>query len=134
MAKAWQPANSQQFARQLTLGKSYYVVLNVARNLAPYEDSRLYSEITFTKRLPFTGNPCTATGYSAETLCRQFGPVYEQPPRGVRNVAGAGPQVAAALPEGYEAVLDEAEIRGLEKQVADGSNPRNRRRLGGWRV
>ncbi|MGW3196307.1 hypothetical protein ACWDBD_17310 [Streptomyces sp. NPDC001118] len=135
MPKTWNPGDSKKFARQLTLGKSYYIVYKIAQKLAPYEDAKLYSEFVFTKTLPFTGNPCTEFGYSAATLCRLYGPVYEQPPRGVRNIADAPPQVAGPLLKGLdEAFLDEAELRGLEKQVADSSDPRTRRRLGSWRV
>jgi hypothetical protein len=133
MPKTWQPHQSKQFARQTKLNKPYYVVLKVARNLAPYEDSKLYSEYVFTGRRPFTGTPYSGS-MDAESLCRLYGPVYEQPPAGIRNVAGPAPQVVGPLPEGYEGVLDETELRALEKQVDQGSNPRNRRRLGGWRV
>lgn len=134
MPKTWTPGEAKKFARQLQLGKPYYVVMNVARNIAPYEDPKLASTYVFTSRLPFTGTPCTDSGYSAETLCRQFGPVYDTPPRGIRNIADPAPQVAGPLPQGYENVLDEAELRGLEKQVRDGSNPRTRRPAGSWHI
>ncbi|WP_409469080.1 hypothetical protein [Streptomyces sp. HC307] len=134
MPKTWQPSDAKRFAREVKLNKPYYIVYNMATNLAPYEDSKTYSEIVFTDRLPFTGNPCTRGGTSAVGICQRFGPVYDTPPRGMRNIAGPAPQVAGPVPEGYEAYLDEAEIRGLEKQVRDGSNPRIRRPLGGWRV
>lgn len=134
MPKTWQPHQAKQFARQLKLGQSYYVVMKIARNLAPYEDAQLYSEYIFTKHLPLTGSPCTAGGYSAVTLCQTYGPVYDTPPRGMRNVAGPGPQVAGPLGGNYEGVLDEDELRGLEKHVAGSSDPKKRDRLGGWRV
>lgn len=125
--RTWQPRDSKKFARQAQLGKSYYVVLNIARRVAPYEDAQLYSEYTFTGRLPFTGNACTSSGYSAEDICRLYGPVYEDRPAGLRNVAAPAPQVAGPLPKGYVGHLDEAEIRGLEKQVAQSSDPQKRR-------
>lgn len=133
MPKVWKPGDAKKFARQVELGKPYYIAYSVATNLAPYEDSRLYSEIVFTKRSPITGNPMSGS-ISAAGLCQRFGPVYDQPPAGLRSVASPGPQVAGPLPAGYEGVLDEAELRGLEKQVRDGNDPRNRRRLGGWGV
>lgn len=134
MPKTWSRADAKRFARQLQLGKTYWIVMNIDRRRAPYEDAQLASAYTFTGHLPFTGTPCTATGYSAETLCQNFGPVYDTPPRGIRNIADAAPQVAGPLPAGYEAILDHAELRGLDKQVRDSSDPRTRRRLGGWRV
>lgn len=134
MPKTWKPDDSKRFARDVKLGKPYYVVMKVARNIAPYEDPYLASTYVFTSRLPLTGSPCTESGYSAVDLCRLYGPVYDAPPAGIRNIAAPAPQVAGPLPKGYEAVLDEAEIRGLAKQVRDGSDPNKRRRLGGWRV
>lgn len=127
MPTTWQPRDSKRFARQAKLGKTYYVVMNVSRRIAPYEDAQLYSEYVFTGRLPFTNNACTDSGYSAEDICRLYGPVYEQRPANMRNVAAPAPQVAGPLPKNYRGVLDEAEIRGLEKQVRDGSDPKKRR-------
>lgn len=118
MAK-WQPSEAKKFARQLELNRPYYVLIDMSRWTSPYEDAQCYSEVVFTKRLPFTGNPCTEYGGSAATWCQNFGPVYDTPPRGIRNIAGPSPQVAGPLPDGYEAYLDEAELRGLEKRVRD---------------
>ncbi|CAM5393639.1 hypothetical protein STENM36S_06364 [Streptomyces tendae] len=135
MPKQWSAGQAKKFARELKLGQSYYVVYDISRRCAPYEDSQLYGEYRFTDRLPFTGNPCTESGYSAVTLCQTRGPVYDAPPRGMRNIADPSPQVAGPLGSNdYEGILDEDELRGLEKQAAQGSNPRTRRRLGGWRV
>lgn len=126
MPKTWQPHQSKQFARQMKLNTPYYVVLKVARNLAPYEDSKLYSEYVFTGRRPLTGTPYCGS-MDAESLCRLYGPVYEQPPAGIRNVAGPGPQVDAPLGDDHSAYLDEAEIRAMEKYAAQGGDPRARR-------
>ena len=70
MANIWKPGDSKRFARQAKLDKTYYVVMNVNRRVAPYEDAQLYSEYVFTGRLPFTGSACTESGYSAEDVCR----------------------------------------------------------------
>lgn len=127
MSKVWQPSDAKKFARQVEFGKTYYFVYNVANNLAPYEDQHLYSEAVFTRRAPLTGNPMTDGGTSAEGLCLRYGPIYDAPPQGIRNVAAPAPQVAGPLPAGYKGVLDEAELRGLEKQVAQSSDPKKRR-------
>lgn len=135
MPRTWQPHQAKQFAKQLKLGQSYYVVYDMATNLAPYEDQKTCGEYVFTSRLPFTGTPCTDGSMDAVQLCRNYGPVYSEPPRGIRNIADEPRQVAGPLGSNdYEGILDEAELRGLEKQAAQGSNPRTRRRLGGWRV
>jgi hypothetical protein len=127
MAKKWNPGQERKFCRELELGKPYYVVHNVEQRMAPWEDSQLYSEYVFTKRLRLTGTPCTEYGSDAATLLRQHGPVYDAPPRGMRNLADPAPQVAGPLPKGYVGHLDEAEIRGLEKRVADLPDPKKRR-------
>lgn len=124
--RVWQPGESKKFARQAKIGKPYYIVYNIATNLARYEDPQLYSEFVFTSRLPFTGNACTEYGSSAETICRQNGPIYEEPPAGIRNIGDLPPQVAGPLPKNYRGILDEAEIRGLEKRVADMPDPKKR--------
>lgn len=131
MPKTWKPGEEKRFARELVLGRTYYTVVNIARNMAPYEDSQLYSEYVFTKRLPITGTPCTEDGFSAITLLRQFGPIHDAPPRGMRNIADRAPQVAGPVGSNdYEGRLDEIELRGLDKRVRDGLSPRHRRRLG----
>lgn len=130
MPKTWKPGQEKKFARELVLGRSYYTVVNIARNMAPYEDSQLYSEYVFTKRSRMFG-PCTEDGCPATTLLRQFGPIHDTPPRGMRNIADRAPQVAGPVGSNdYEAPLDEIELRGLDKRVRDGLNPRHRRRLG----
>lgn len=133
MSKCWPPDKAKKFARELKLNTPYYTVNDHAANLGPYEDSQTYSVHVFTSHSGFTGVPMSGS-VSAVGLCQRQGPVYDTPPRGLRNIAGPAPQVAGPLPQGYEGVLDEAEIRGLEKQVRDGSNPRTRRPLGPWRV
>lgn len=135
MSKTWQPHQDKRFARELEFNKPYYVVREQATNLAPYEDGQLYDVYVFTERAPLTGTPMTAGGTTAKQLCRNMGPVYDTKPANMRGLRGPAPQVSAPLgSNNYEGVLDEAELRGLEKQVAQGSDPRKRRPLGSWRV
>jgi hypothetical protein len=128
MPKTWSPGDAKRFARQVQLGKTYYTVNAHARNLGAYEDTHTYSEHVFDSRRPFTGTPCSGA-VDAVTLCQRFGPVYEQPPRGLRNLAGPAPQVASPLGDNYDAPLDELELRGLEKHVGQTLSPRQRRAL-----
>lgn len=134
MSKCWDSRQANKFAKELKLNTAYYTVNNHATNLGPYEDSQTYSVHVFTERSFITGQPMTDGGTAAVGLCQRQGPVYDAPPRGLRNIAGPAPQVAGPLPRDYEGVLDEAELKGLEKQVRNGSNPRTRRPLGSWRV
>lgn len=127
MPKTWTPGQAKKFAKQAELGKTYYYVYNIAQNLAPYEDAQLYTEITFDYRRPLTGTPAYGS-MDAVTLCQNFGPVYEAPPRGMRNIADPSPQVGAPLGSQHSAYLDETEIRFLGKQLRDASDPRTRRR------
>jgi len=134
MSKCWQPNQASKFAKEVKLGKPYYTVNDMATNLAPWGDAQTYSVHVFTERSSFTARPMTDGGTSAVGLCQRQGPVYDAPPRGLRNIAGPAPQVAGPLPAGYEGVLDEDEIRGLEKRVRDGSDPRTRRSPRSWRI
>jgi hypothetical protein len=127
MARTWKPGDEKKFIRELELGRPYYFVYKIAKNMAPWEDDELYSEIVFTKRIPLSSTPCTKYGTDAATVLRTHGPIYDTPPRGMRNIADPAPQVAGPLPKGYVGVLDEAELRGLEKQVADMPDPKKRR-------
>lgn len=126
--------DAKKAGQQVRKGQKLYVVLDVAQNLAPYEDARLYSEYTVAYRHPLLGGWMISGSLSVEGLVLREGPVHTEPPKGVRNIAGPGPQVAGPLPQDYEGVLDEAEIRGLGKQVRDGSDPRTRRPIGSWRI
>jgi hypothetical protein len=134
MPKSWSPRDAKKFAREARLNTTYYTINEHATNLGSYEDKRTYSAHTFTRHAPITRNPMTDGGTSAEGLCLRYGPVYDTPPTGLRNLAGPAPQVAGPLGGNYEGVLDEAELRGLEKQIHNGSDPKKRRSLGGWRA
>lgn len=134
MSKCWQPNQASKFAKEVKLDKPYYTVNEMATNLAPWGDAKTYSVHVFTEHSFLTGQKMTDGGTSAVGLCQRQGPVYDTPPRGLRNIAGPLPQVAGPLPAGYEGVLDEAEIRSLEKQVRDGSDPRTRRPMRSWRI
>ncbi|MFJ9633774.1 hypothetical protein ACIRU8_39380 [Streptomyces sp. NPDC101175] len=138
MPQTWEP--TKRGVRDLTAyiarngkGTTVYTVSEQARNAAPWEDARMYSARTFDSRSPITGH--WLTGHlSVEGLLAQEGTVYSEPPRGLRELGSPGRQVAGPLGNtNYEGVLDEAELRGLDKQVRDSSNPRHRRSLRSWR-
>lgn len=126
MPKTWEPRDAKRFAREVELNRPYYIVYTHALNLGPYEDAQTYSEIVFTARSPITGSALT-DGQSARGICERFGPVYDAPPRGLRNIADPAPQVAGPLPQDYSAPLDEVELRGIAKHLAGASDPRRRR-------
>ncbi|NED75361.1 hypothetical protein G3I51_24160 [Streptomyces sp. SID9944] len=134
MPKQWNCSQDKKFARELTFGKTYWVISDIATNLAPFEDAQMCRSYVFTERAPFTGTPMTADGVTARDLCRNRGPVYDTRPPGMRAFGEPLSRVAAPLGSNdYEGVLDEAELRGLEKRVRDGSHPHKRRPAGNWR-
>lgn len=91
---------AKRAARQARKGMKLYVLKEVARNVAPYEDAQLYSEYTVTHRQAITGAWMISGSLSVEGLVLRDGPVYTSPPRGVRNVATPGPQYAG--PDAHE--------------------------------
>lgn len=133
--KTWQPSRKgiRDLNRHIRKGMTLYTVSQQALNAAPWEDAQMWTAHTFDRQSRITGE--WMTGHlSVSGLMGQCGTVYEQPPRSMREVGSPGRQVAGPVPQGYSAYLDDAEIRGLEKQVTDGSDPKKRRPLGSWRV
>ncbi|MFF9624261.1 hypothetical protein [Streptomyces griseosporeus] len=126
--RTWEPTKrgAKDLNRWLSKGKTVYTLRNIADAYQGYEDAQLYAAHTFDRKSRLTGEWMTSH-LSASGLLAQEGKVYENPPAGVRNIADPVPQVAGPLPKGYRAPLDEAEIRGLEKRVADSSDPKKRR-------
>lgn len=94
MPKTWSKGDAKKFCRQLELGKTYYIIRETNTSMFPLNDRYLAVTVEFTGRLPFTNNPCTSSGYSAEDFCRLHGPVYDTPPPGVRNVEDRLPSYA----------------------------------------
>jgi len=127
MAKTWKPGDSKRFAREVKIGQPYYVIRDLETRGARWEDAQRYEEHVFTGRSRLTGTPYTDGGMTATELCRNWGPVYDTRPRGMRRSGEPGPQVGAPLGRDYKGYLDEAELRGLEKRVRDASDPRTRR-------
>lgn len=140
MPKQWNCNQARKFVRELEFGKTYYTIRDLNTLLsdgthAPWLSPQVYVEHVFTGHLPFTGTPCTEGGMSATVLCRQWGPVYDTKPKGMRRSGDPGPLLAGPLgSHDYEAILDEAELRGLEKRVRDGSHPHKRRPAASWRL
>lgn len=128
--KTFEP--SKRGVRQLTQYLNRHGKGTVVYTVATCRDwgigeERLYTAHTFDRRAPLTGH--WMTGHkSVEGLLSTEGTVYEQPPRGVRNAADPSPQVAGPGGRGeYFGVLDDAEIRHLNKRLRDAPQPGTRR-------
>jgi hypothetical protein len=94
--RTWEPTRkgAKELNRWLSKGKTVYTINNMATNLAPYEDAQTYSTWTFDRRSLITGE--WMTGHlSVSGLLSHCGPVYEQPPAGMRDIATPGRQYAA---------------------------------------
>jgi len=126
--RSWEPTKrgAKDLNRHIRKGTTVYTINRMATNLGRYEDSHTYSAHTFDHQSRISGE--WMTGHlSVSGLLAQCGTVHEKPPAGLRDIATPGRQVAGPLPRGYRAPLDEAELRGLEKQVAQSSDPKKRR-------
>ncbi|MFG2352602.1 hypothetical protein [Streptomyces sp. NPDC048521] len=126
--RTWEPTKrgAKDLNRFIRKGTTVYTINEMATRVARYEDSHTYTAHTFDRQSRITGE--WMTGHlSVSGLLGQCGTVYEQPPAGMRDLATPGRQVAGPLPKGYVGHLDEAELRGLEKQVADMPDPKKRR-------
>ncbi|MEV0220865.1 hypothetical protein [Streptomyces sp. NPDC050704] len=132
--KTWEPTKrgARDLERHIRKGTVVYTVSEIARNLAPYEDSQLYDAHTFTHRSPITGH--WMTGHlSVQGLMGQSGTVYEKPPVGMRGMADPPRQVGAPLGDNYEGILDEAELAALAKLQRGNLPPKLRRALNAYR-
>lgn len=132
MPRTWEPGRkgARDLNRYIRKGTTVYTVRKIATHMAPYEDPERYHAHTFDWFNRLTGH--WMTGHlSAEGLLLQEGKVYAEPPRGMRNAADPAPQVGAPLGSNdYRGYLDDAEIRGLEKHVKNGSDPHTRQMRG----
>lgn len=136
MPKIWQPG--KRGARDLNSyitqnggeGTALYTVIQQA-DFAVWNPARMYSEHIIDGRSLITGQ--WMVGHlSIEGLLAQEGKVYAAPPRNMRNMADPAPQVRAPLgTNDYEGILDEAELRGLDKRVRSGSDPATRQPIRG---
>ncbi|MFD7868473.1 hypothetical protein [Streptomyces sp. NPDC059783] len=106
--------------RQLGIGDRVYGVVEIERRMSPWEDGQLYVERTVTGRCWVTQQWQVDRSTLTVADMVHSGGVYTEPPAGLRNLAGPGPQVAGPLPAGTEfgRPLNKAEIEALEAQAA----------------
>lgn len=123
--------DAKELGRTARVGDTFYVVHDTATSLAPYEDGQLYSAHTVTFMHRFSATPAMISGsYSVEAMVLRDGPVYTQPPKGMRNLATPGPQVAGPLDGDEHRELNPYEIKRLEKQ--NDANQTDRKRKSSW--
>lgn len=98
MGKSWNPGEGKKFAKQVELGRKYYVVREQSAHAKTYGAEHLYAVHIFTRRSGLTAVPMTDGGTSAVALCRNQGPVYEEPPAGMDDIADSSRNMRFAPP------------------------------------
>ncbi|MCQ8831786.1 hypothetical protein [Streptomyces malaysiensis] len=134
MVKTWtDKRGAKDLDRTAKVGDVLWVVVDVEKRVAPYEDAQLASKFPVTHWSKVFGKPMVAGTVSAGDLVLKYGTVYSSQPPGLRDVASPSPQVAGPLGSDTERYLDETEIRGLEKQVREANDERRKtKRRGRW--
>jgi hypothetical protein len=114
--------DAKKAAREVKPGDSLWVIHDMARNLAPYEDAQTLQEHVVTSLHPLLRVPMIAGSLSVEGLVLRDGPVYTSRAEAMRNsTAGARREIFEPTPQvaGPKTLknLNPAEIRRLEKEV-----------------
>jgi hypothetical protein len=86
--------DAKRAAKAARKGMKLYVIKDVAQNIAPYEDAQLYSKYVVTHQQAITGAWMICGSLSVEGLVLRDGPVYTEKPKGIRDIAIPGRQVA----------------------------------------
>lgn len=109
--------DAKKAGRECRKGDTLWTEVEVARNLAPYEDSTLLKEYKVTGTHPLLGGAMIG-GHSVEWLVLNEGPVYTSRPAGVRAVHEPAPQVPAPLADHQRRPLTDKEIRKYERELS----------------
>ncbi|MGW3427956.1 hypothetical protein ACWDHW_08365 [Streptomyces melanosporofaciens] len=114
-------------------GTTLYVIEEVSRRVAPFEDPKLCARYTVTHHNGILGGAMIGSK-SVEQLLAEHGTVYTEQPGGVRGIWEDSPQVAGPLgnEEAFDRPLDAVEIRGLRKQVRDNTAEQKKAKRGRW--
>ncbi|MGW7688858.1 hypothetical protein ACWGMA_08180 [Streptomyces asiaticus] len=135
MTQTWTgKRGAKDLDRTAKVGDVLWVVVDIDKSGAPWEDAQLASKFPVTHKSRLYGKPMVAGNVSAGDLVIKYGMVWSDKPKGMRDQAGPGPQVAGPLGDQTERYLDEPELRGMEKLSREA---RDRRRKGmsskrGW--
>ncbi|MFI6653833.1 hypothetical protein ACIBI8_40460 [Streptomyces sp. NPDC050529] len=105
--------------RQLKIGSKVYGTVDIETRMSPWEDARLYVERTVTGRCWVSQQWQVDNSTMTVADMVHTGGAYTQPPAGLRNLDGPGPQVAGPLPAGreFDRGLNESELATLQHRV-----------------
>lgn len=125
--------DARRASRELKKGDKVYAIHYIANERIPYEADRAYSEYVVKGEHPLLGGAIISGSLSVEGLVLLDGPIYMQPPKGVRAMTDPGSQCAGPLPEG-DNVRDfsDYEITRMEKQVEADKEARKPKRKTWW--
>ncbi|MGQ4513668.1 hypothetical protein [Streptomyces sp. DW26H14] len=117
--------DAKRLAREVKPGQKLYTICELKTNLPI--DKRLYSEWTV-RDGGFWAGPIVGMTTTVEQLVLREGPVYTEPPRGMRNIADPLPQLAEPIAGGRDGWrhFSRAEIASLEKEVQRASEETRR--------
>lgn len=119
--------DARELGRTARVGDVFYTIAQVSHEVAPYEDARLYSEHVVAFMHPFSVTPAMISGsQSVESLVLNFGPVYTERPKNIRNVATPAPQVSGPMAGDEDRKLSRADIRRSEEHVRASGAKRHR--------
>lgn len=113
--------DAKHLARNVRPGDRLYVIHDIARNIARYEDAQLYSEYIVTSKRAIASNQLTVaiaedpSGQGVESvggLLARNRTVYTQPPAGIRNITesrqvATDQQVGSAATRAMNRALEE---------------------------
>lgn len=111
---------AKKAGKELRKGDTFYTIVPVAQNIAPYEDSHLLHRYTVTGTHPLGIGGAMVGGHSVEGIVLREGPAYSDRPAGYRGEWEPAPQVAPPLAySGAKRPLNAREIREMEEEVAN---------------
>ncbi|WP_458089441.1 hypothetical protein [Streptomyces malaysiensis] len=131
MTQTWTgKRGAKDLDRTAKVGDVLWVVVDVEKRVARYEDAQLASKFEVTHWSKLWGKPMVAGTVSAGDLVLKYGMVWSEQPKGLRDLAGPGRQVSAPLGDDTERHLDEVELRGMDKLKAEAQERRRKGKSG----
>lgn len=122
--------DAKKLAKFARPGDMLYVVEDVSRRVAPYEDAQLASRYTVTHMHEIFGTAMCGS-MSVEHLVNAMGPVYMEQPKGMRAIHEPTPQIAGPFSKKpFGRKLDEAEIIGLREESLTAEERRRKGKAG----
>lgn len=116
--------------KQVRKGTWLYVIEDIEKRVAKYEDARLCARYKVTHAHPILGGAMCGSK-SAEQLLRDHGTVYTSQPKDVRGYWEPSPQVDGPLKaKPFGRKIDAAEIIDLEEQSIEARDRRRKSKSG----